>query len=69
MDSGLLLTCVCLQERLERLHNEFNTQVTTLQSELAGIKSIKDELTKHIRKLEQDNDDLDRAKRLGTTSP
>ncbi|KAK4302648.1 hypothetical protein Pmani_025279 [Petrolisthes manimaculis] len=57
-----------LKERLERLHNEFNSQVTSLQSELSGIKSIKDELTKHIRKLEQDNDDLDRAKRATVAS-
>ncbi|KAG0719252.1 Nuclear distribution protein nudE 1 [Chionoecetes opilio] len=56
------------QERLDRLHNEFNGQVNTLQTELADIKSIKEELTRYIRELEQANDDLERAKRATVTS-
>ena len=41
----------------------FLFQVTELQTELAEIKAIKDELNKYIRELEQQNDDLERAKR------
>lgn len=52
-----------MQERLERLHNEFNGQVTSLQTELTDIKNIKEDLTRYIRELEQANDDLERAKR------
>ena len=39
------------------------SQVTELQTELAEIKAIKDQLNKYIRELEQQNDDLERAKR------
>ena len=42
-------------------------QVTELQTELAEIKAIKDELNKYIRELEQQNDDLERAKRFVVT--
>ena len=41
----------------------FFLQVTELQTELAEIKAIKDQLNKYIRELEQQNDDLERAKR------
>ena len=41
----------------------FYLQVTELQTELAEIKAIKDQLNKYIRELEQQNDDLERAKR------
>ena len=37
--------------------------MNTLQSELVDIKSIKEELARYIRELEQANDDLERAKR------
>ncbi len=40
-----------------------NFQVTDLQSELSDIKTIKDQLSKYVRDLEQQNDDLERAKR------
>ncbi|XP_071537738.1 nuclear distribution protein nudE-like 1-B isoform X2 [Panulirus ornatus] len=56
------------EERLERLHNEFNGQVTSLQTELTDIKNIKEDLTRYIRELEQANDDLERAKRATVTS-
>ena len=46
----------------------FLFQVTELQTELAEIKAIKDELNKYIRELEQQNDDLERAKRYVTKS-
>ena len=38
-------------------------QINELQTELVEIKSIKDELHKYVRQLEQQNDDLERAKR------
>ena len=38
-------------------------QVTDLQSELQQIKSSHQELNTYIRELEQQNDDLERAKR------
>ena len=43
------------------LHNSF--QVTELQSELSEIKANHQELNTYIRELEQQNDDLERAKR------
>ena len=38
-------------------------QISELQSELREIRSIKDELNGYVRELEQQNDDLERAKR------
>ena len=38
-------------------------QITELQTELSEIRSIKDELNRYVRELEQQNDDLERAKR------
>ena len=42
---------------------EFSLKVTELQTELAEIKAIKDQFQKYVRELEQQNDDLERAKR------
>ena len=41
----------------------FFVQITELQTELSEIRSIKDELNRYVRELEQQNDDLERAKR------
>ncbi|XP_069938844.1 nuclear distribution protein nudE-like 1 [Cherax quadricarinatus] len=57
-----------LQERLERQYSEFNGEINSLQTELADIKNIKDDLTRYIRELEQKNDDLERSKRATLTS-
>ncbi|XP_064116091.1 nuclear distribution protein nudE homolog 1-like isoform X2 [Macrobrachium nipponense] len=57
-----------LKERYERVHNEFHNQVKALQGELSEIKTIKEDLTRYIRELEQANDDLERAKRATVTS-
>ncbi|XP_068244804.1 nuclear distribution protein nudE homolog 1-like isoform X2 [Palaemon carinicauda] len=57
-----------LKERYERVHNEFHNQVQALQVELNEIKTIKEDLTRYIRELEQANDDLERAKRATVTS-
>merc|ERR1711923_526521 len=38
-------------------------QISELENELAEIKGIKEKLHKYVRELEQQNDDLERAKR------
>merc|ERR1711997_1177802 len=52
-----------LKSKLEQCHREYHFQINDLQTELSEIKEIKDELNKYIRELEQQNDDLERAKR------
>lgn len=52
-----------LKDKLEQCHKEYHYQITELQTELSEIKSIRDHLNKYIRELEQQNDDLERAKR------
>lgn len=52
-----------LKSKLEQCHREYHFQISELQNELSEIKSIKDELNKYVRELEQQNDDLERAKR------
>ncbi|GAB6025759.1 NADH:ubiquinone oxidoreductase [Chamberlinius hualienensis] len=55
--------CEILREKLDKSQFEKHEQIGELQEELSHIKSMKDELTKYIRELEQTNDDLERAKR------
>merc|ERR1712241_130408 len=52
-----------LKDKLEQCTKEYHYQVTELQTELAEIKAIKDQFQKYVRELEQQNDDLERAKR------
>merc|ERR1711997_1301792 len=52
-----------LKAKLEQSHKEYAFQINDLQTELSEIKEIKDELNKYVRELEQQNDDLERAKR------
>merc|ERR1712122_399077 len=52
-----------LKDKLEQCTKEYNYQVTELQTKLAEIKAIKDQFQKYVRELEQQNDDLERAKR------
>ena len=52
-----------LQEKLETMQRESYIQVTTLQDENTQVRTMKEEMTKYIRELEQTNDDLERAKR------
>jgi len=52
-----------LKSKLEQCHREYHFQINDLQTELSEIKEIKDELNKYVRELEQQNDDLERAKR------
>ncbi|OTF83845.1 nuclear distribution protein nudE-like protein, partial [Euroglyphus maynei] len=52
-----------LRNKLEKTKLESNQQAILLQEKLAEVTSINDQLTTHIRELEQSNDDLERAKR------
>merc|ERR1712079_768437 len=52
-----------LKSKLEQCHREYHFQINDLQTELSEIKAIKDELNGYVRELEQQNDDLERAKR------
>lgn len=51
------------QEKLETTQRESYIQITTLQDENTQVRTMKDEMNKYIRELEQTNDDLERAKR------
>ena len=51
------------QEKLESTQRETYIQITSLQDENTQVKTVKEEMTKYIRELEQTNDDLERAKR------
>jgi len=52
-----------IKDKLEQCNREYHYQINELQSELQEIKGIKDKLAKYVRELEQQNDDLERAKR------
>lgn len=52
-----------LKNKLEKTSLESENQVSLLREQLAEVTSLNDELTTHIRELEQSNDDLERAKR------
>merc|ERR1712241_1432284 len=52
-----------LRDKLEQCSREYHHQISELETELAEIKGIKEKLHKYVRELEQQNDDLERAKR------
>ncbi|TRY76896.1 hypothetical protein TCAL_09584 [Tigriopus californicus] len=52
-----------IRDKLEQCQREYHCQVSDLQSELLEIKTIREQLSKYVRDLEQQNDDLERAKR------
>ena len=52
-----------LEKNSGKIIFESSLKVTELQTELAEIKAIKDQFQKYVRELEQQNDDLERAKR------
>eukprot|EP00095_Tigriopus_kingsejongensis_P010217 maker-scaffold78_size404448-snap-gene-3.27 protein:Tk10217 transcript:maker-scaffold78_size404448-snap-gene-3.27-mRNA-1 annotation:"nuclear distribution protein nude-like 1" len=52
-----------MKDKLAHCQREYHCQVTELQTELAEIKSIREQLSQYVRDLEQQNDDLERAKR------
>ncbi|XP_053310125.1 nuclear distribution protein nudE-like 1 isoform X2 [Spea bombifrons] len=57
-----------LKEKLEHQYSQSYKQVSLLEDELARARSIKDQLHKYVRELEQANDDLERAKRATIVS-
>ncbi|KAF3846272.1 hypothetical protein F7725_003350, partial [Dissostichus mawsoni] len=59
---------VNLKEKLEHQHAQSYKQVSMLEDDLGQTRSIKDQLNKYVRELEQANDDLERAKRATIVS-
>nr|XP_057904566.1 nuclear distribution protein nudE homolog 1-like [Doryrhamphus excisus]XP_057904567.1 nuclear distribution protein nudE homolog 1-like [Doryrhamphus excisus]XP_057904568.1 nuclear distribution protein nudE homolog 1-like [Doryrhamphus excisus] len=51
------------KEKYETQHSEACRQISVLEGELAEATSVRDQLHKYIRELEQANDDLERTKR------
>uniref|UniRef100_A0A3Q4I3J6 NudE neurodevelopment protein 1-like 1b n=1 Tax=Neolamprologus brichardi TaxID=32507 RepID=A0A3Q4I3J6_NEOBR len=52
-----------LKEKLEQQYAQSYKQISLLEDDLGQTRSIKDQLHKYVRELEQANDDLERAKR------
>ncbi|XP_008435687.1 nuclear distribution protein nudE-like 1-A isoform X1 [Poecilia reticulata] len=57
-----------LKERLEQHHSQSFKQISVLEDDLGQTRSIKEQLHKYVRELEQSNDDLERAKRATIVS-
>ncbi|KAK5856210.1 hypothetical protein PBY51_007819 [Eleginops maclovinus] len=57
-----------LKEKLEHQYAQSYKQVSMLEDDLGQTRSIKDQLHKYVRELEQANDDLERAKRATIVS-
>lgn len=51
------------QNKLEQQYSQSYKQISVLEDDLGQTRSIKDQLHKYVRELEQSNDDLERAKR------
>ena len=51
------------QEKLEHQYAQSYKQISMLEDDLGQTRSIKEQLHKYVRELEQANDDLERAKR------
>lgn len=64
----LQLQCDNLTEKLEKTGREKERQIVDLQNSLSSVTSMRDDLQKYIRELEQTNDDLERAKRAAVIS-
>lgn len=58
------LLLLLLQEKLEQQYAQSYKQISVLEDDLGQTRSIKEQLHKYVRELEQANDDLERAKRL-----
>jgi len=63
MSNRLQLENEQLKDKLEQCTREYHFQINELETELSEIKGIKEKLHKYVRELEQQNDDLERAKR------
>ncbi|XP_051988800.1 nuclear distribution protein nudE-like 1-B [Xyrauchen texanus] len=57
-----------LKEKLEQQYAQSYKQISMLEDDLVQTRSIKEQLHKYVRELEQANDDLERAKRATITS-
>lgn len=57
-----------LKEKVEVQYAQSYKQISMLEDELAQTSSIKEQLHKYVRELEQANDDLERAKRATIVS-
>uniref|UniRef100_A0A4W4GX53 NUDE domain-containing protein n=1 Tax=Electrophorus electricus TaxID=8005 RepID=A0A4W4GX53_ELEEL len=57
-----------LKEKLEQQYAQSYKQISILEDDLGQTRSIKEQLLKYVRELEQANDDLERAKRATITS-
>lgn len=61
--SWTLLSSSLVQEKLEQQYAQSYKQISMLEDDLGQTRSIKEQLNKYVRELEQANDDLERAKR------
>ncbi|XP_029954587.1 nuclear distribution protein nudE-like 1-B isoform X2 [Salarias fasciatus] len=57
-----------LKEKLEQQYSQSYKQISGLEDDLGQTRSIKEQLHKYVRELEQSNDDLERAKRATIVS-
>ncbi|XP_029383369.1 nuclear distribution protein nudE-like 1-A isoform X2 [Echeneis naucrates] len=57
-----------LKEKLEQHYSQSYKQISGLEDDLGQTRSIKEQLHKYVRELEQSNDDLERAKRATIVS-
>ncbi|CAL1527478.1 unnamed protein product [Lymnaea stagnalis] len=60
--------CDSLKDKLQKLQTDSHKKITELEDNFAKVEAHKNELQKYIRELEQDNDDLERAKRATVVS-
>ncbi|XP_069016167.1 LOW QUALITY PROTEIN: nuclear distribution protein nudE-like 1-A [Embiotoca jacksoni] len=57
-----------LKDKLEHHYSQSYKQISMLEDDLGQTRSIKEQLHKYVRELEQSNDDLERAKRATISS-
>ncbi|XP_058477982.1 nuclear distribution protein nudE-like 1-A isoform X1 [Solea solea] len=57
-----------LKDKVEHQYSQSYKQISVLEDDLGQTRSIKDQLHKYVRELEQSNDDLERAKRATIVS-
>ncbi|KAM8836423.1 nuclear distribution protein nudE-like 1-A isoform 2-T2 [Spinachia spinachia] len=57
-----------LKERFEHQYTQSYKQISMLEDDLGQTRSIKEQLHKYVRELEQSNDDLERTKRATIVS-
>ncbi|XP_071782889.1 nuclear distribution protein nudE-like 1-A isoform X1 [Centroberyx gerrardi] len=57
-----------LKDKVEHQYTQSYKQISMLEDDLGQTRSIKEQLHKYVRELEQSNDDLERAKRATIVS-